>query len=631
MSNFSFIKQALPEVYELGIKAEEHLHTDARACAFYCRLTLEVAVKWLFVHDPNLTQPYRPKGLGEFVYARGFKELVDRDVYDGIHFAMKVGNHAAHGNGQLREYELVTALEAVFSFVKWVAHYYTDCKKNVAFDLTKVPAKTNEIVTDTIVLSKEELLELKEHAKSHYQAKLDEALTRSKEENDKLKEELAELKALNEQESFECDFDPNEEETRQLYIDLLLREVGWSLSGINDKEYPLKGMPTKSGIGFADYVLWGDNGKPLAVVEAKRTMRDAKEGKQQAKLYADCLETMHGQRPILFYTNGFETYIWDDTQYPERPIYGFYTKKELETLIERRHQRSSIYSLSVDKNIAGRPYQERAIKKVLEAFDQKQRRTLLVMATGSGKTRTAVALVKCMTQGNWSKRILFLADRKSLVRQAMRKSFRPLLPNLSMVNLLEEKENENSRMVFSTYQTMINKIDVLKEDGTREYGVGHFDLIIIDESHRSIYSKFGALFDYFDASLLGLTATPLDQRDRNTFETFDLPNGKPTDVYSFKDAVSDGFLVNYQVKKPDLKFPTKGIKYADLSDAEKMHYEETFTDELTGNMPEEVSGEAVNKWLFNVDTVRRVWDALMEDGIRVEGGDKLGKTIMFCR
>ena len=213
----------------------------------------------------------------------------------------------------------------------------------------------------------------------------------------------------------------------------------------------------------------------------------------------------------------------------------------------------------------------------------------------------------------------------------MRKSFRPLLPNLSMVNLLEEDEDDKSRMVFSTYQTMINKIDVMEADGTRAYGVGHFDLIIIDESHRSIYSKYGAIFDYFDASLVGLTATPLDQRDRNTFETFNLPNGQPTDVYSFKDAVSEGYLVNYQLKQVDLKFPSRGIKYAELTEAEKIQYEATFTDELTGEMPEEVKGAAVNNWLFNKDTVRKVVEDLMVNGHHVEGGDKLGKTIMFCR
>ena len=212
----------------------------------------------------------------------------------------------------------------------------------------------------------------------------------------------------------------------------------------------------------------------------------------------------------------------------------------------------------------------------------------------------------------------------------MHKSFRPMLPNLSMVNLLEEEEDDNSRMVFSTYQTMINKIDAQKDDGTRAYGVGHFDLIIIDESHRSIY-KNGAIFDYFDASLLGLTATPLDKKDRNTFETFNLPNGQPTDIYSFKDAVDNGYLVPYQKKEVNLKFPSRGIKYADLNEDEKIQYEETFTDELTGEMPEEIKGEAVNRWLFNKDTVRKVLEDLMQDGLRVEGGDKLGKTILFCR
>jgi len=633
MSNFNFIKEKFPEIYEVGVEAEKYLRTDRRACAFYCRLTLEVTIKWLFVRDPNLPQPYKPKGLGEFVYVPEFKRLVERDVYDGIHFAMKVGNNAAHTNARLHEYEVATALEAVFSFVKWVAHYYSSCPKNVTFDLSKIPSPKAEASK----LRKEEAIAIGEKMRDRFKAQLEAARERDAEEMARLKAELEALKSQNAAETFECDFDPTEAETRKLYIDFLLKEVGWGLSGVNDKEYKLKGMPSakgtqsSSGIGYADYVLWGDNGKPLAVVEAKRTMVDARDGKQQAELYADCLETMHGQRPVIFYSNGFETYLWDDKEYPARRVYGFYNKKELETLIERRHQRASVYSMEVDKDIAGRPYQERAIKKVLEHFDAKHRRALLVMATGSGKTRTAVALVKCLTQANWAKRILFLADRTSLVSQAMRKGFKPHLPNLSMVNLLEEKENDNNRMVFSTYQTMMNMIDNEREDGTREYGVGHFDLIIIDESHRSIYSKYGAIFDYFDANLIGLTATPKSELDKNTFEIFGMSDGQPTDVYSLKEAVNDGFLVDYKLKQLDLKFPSRGIKYADLSPEEQLEYEETFTDELTGEMPEEISGAAVNSWLFNKDTVRHVLETLMEEGHKVEGGDKLGKTVMFCR
>lgn len=627
MSNFKFIKEKFPEVYEAGVSAEKYLHADGRACAMYCRLTMELMIQWLFANDPNLTPPFRPKGLGSFIYDPGFQRLVDRDVYEGIHLALKVGNRAAHGPGQFKEFELISALEAVFSLVKWTAHFYTDCEKNISFDKRLIPAKS----LISAKLRENEILKIGEEFQAHFREKLEAARQRDAQEVARLKAELETLKNLNKKDVFKSDFDPSEAKTRQLYIDLLLQEVGWDLTGVNDKEYELRGMPTKSGGGYADYVLWGDNGKPLAVVEAKRTMRDAREGKQQAKLYADCLETMHGQRPIIFYTNGFETYLWDDQMYPERRVYGFYTKDELETLIERRHLRQSIDTMQVDKTIAGRPYQERAIRKVLEHFDAKHRRALLVMATGTGKTRTAVALVKCMTEANWAKRILFLADRTSLVRQAMKKSFRPLLPNLSMVNLVEEAADDKSRMVFSTYHTMINIIDQVRDDGTREYGVGHFDLIIVDESHRSVYDKFGAIFDYFDAPLIGLTATPKSELDKNTFEIFQMPDDEPTDVYNLKEAVIDGFLVDYKKKSPDLKFPKRGIKYAELSEADKKAYEGTFTDELTGEMPDEINGAAVNSWLFNKDTVRKVLEQLMAEGHRVEGGDKLGKTIVFCR
>ena len=627
-SNFKFIKDEFFEVYELGVQSENLLRVDARGSAFYCRLMLESAVKWLFTHESSLSLPYKPKGLGVFVYDPGFQKLVPDDVCAGIHLAMRIGNKASHSAGRIQELEALKALEGAFSFIKWLAHYYGhNCRKDVSFDASLIVAPAEK----TEKLKKSEIARIAEELESKYSEELKQARQRSDEELAKLKAEINTLKAKNSEVAFESDFDPTEEETRKLYIDLLLEEVGWDLSGANVKEYKVYGMPTTSKIGYVDYVLWGDDGKPLAVVEAKKAMRNADEGKQQASLYADCLEKMHGQRPIIFYTNGFETHIWDDLSYPPRQVYGFYTKAELMTLIARRTLRAPIHTIEVDTKIAGRYYQERAIKKTLEAFDAKQRKALLIMATGSGKTRTATALVKCLTQANWAKRILFLADRTSLVRQAMRDSFTVHLPNLSAVNLVNEKETEQSRIVFSTYQTMINVIDDVNANGTRQFGVGHFDLIIIDESHRSIYKKYGAIFDYFDACLLGLTATPRTEIDRNTFALFGMADQHPTDVYSLKDAVDDKFLVPYKVKKVDLKFPSDGIKYNELNEEEKEEYENTFTDELTGTMPEEISASALNRWLFNKDTIRTVLEILMDEGLKVNGGDKLGKTIIFAR
>ena len=394
-----------------------------------------------------------------------------------------------------------------------------------------------------------------------------------------------------------------------------------------------------SGIGYVDYVLWGKDGKPLAVVEAKKTMAEARKGRHQAELYADCLETMHGQRPVIFYTNGFETFIWDDTFYTDREIQGFYTQDEVQLLIDRRTTRKDLRSFKVDLDIAGRDYQLEAIKRVAEnlVVDGKdgslrgaKRESLLVMATGSGKTRTAAAIVDMMTKCNWAKRVLFLADRNALVTQA-KNSFKEHLPELSCIDLTKEKEDNSTRLVFSTYPTIINKIDKVKIEDQRFYGVGHFDLIIIDEAHRSVYQKYKAIFDYFDAMIIGLTATPKKEIDRNTYGLFKIEDDNPTFAYELNTAVEHGFLVPPRSISVPLKFQREGIKYAELSDREKEEYEEKFGDPSNEEAPDTISSAALNRWLFNTDTVDKVLEHLMNDGIKVSGGDKLGKTIVFAK
>lgn len=394
----------------------------------------------------------------------------------------------------------------------------------------------------------------------------------------------------------------------------------------------------RSGIGYADYVLWGNNGLPLAVIEAKRTMADAHKGQHQAELYANCLEQMTGQRPVIFYTNGFETYLWDDTFYPERRVYGFYTKEELQLLIHRRDTRKDVRNFKVNTAITNREYQLEAIKRVGEALvtehkytlKGKNRKALLVMATGTGKTRVSVSLVDMLTKCNWAKRVLFLADRNALVTQA-KKTFKIHLPNLSAIDLTQEKEDNGTRLVFSTYPTIMNKIDSLKTEDNRFYGVGHFDVIIIDEAHRSVYQKYRAIFDYFDSLLIGLTATPKTEVDKNTYSLFDIEDNVPTFAYELNQAVEAKYLVPPKAVTVPIKFPLEGIKYKDLSAAEKEEYEEKFGDPTTGEASEEIDGNALNSWLFNSDTVDKVLDFLMTNGIKTEGGDKLGKTIIFAK
>ena len=335
---------------------------------------------------------------------------------------------------------------------------------------------------------------------------------------------------------------------------MLLKEAGWDLDQPEDREFPVTGMPTPSGTGKVDYVLWDADGKPLGLVEAKRTIKDAKVGQHQAKLYADSLEARYGQRPVIFYTNGYQTHIWDDLNYPPREVQGFYTKDELRLAVQRRTSRLALAGLLINEEVVGRDYQARAIRRIAEAFEQQRRRAaLLVMATGAGKTRTVIALADLLIRANWVKRVLFLADRQALVVQATN-AFKQHVPGIPTVNLLHDKETE-ARVFVSTYPTMMGLINEVTDDGRRRFGPGYFDLVVIDEAHRSVYQKYRTIFEYFDALLVGLTATPKDEVDRNTYRLFNLPAGEPTDAYSLDDAVADGWLVPPQAVDVPLRVP----------------------------------------------------------------------------
>ena len=251
------------------------------------------------------------------------------------------------------------------------------------------------------------------------------------------------------------------------------------------------------------------------------------------------------------------------------------------------------------------------------------------MATGSGKTRTVISLCQVLLKRGWVKNILFLADRNSLVTQAKR-SFKHLLPDLSVTNLCEDKDNYTAHCVFSTYQTMMNCIDSVKDEQGKLFTCGHFDLVICDEAHRSIYNMYRDIFTYFDAPLVGLTATPKDEIDKNTYEIFELESGVPTYGYELSQAVKDEFLVDFMSIETKLKFLEEGITYDDLSDEEKEEYESKFADE-NGDLPDKIASTALNEWVFNEDTIRQVLHILMTEGLKIDFGQKLGKTIIFAK
>ena len=591
-----------------AIAAERILHIDPSACILNCRRAMEFAVKWMYSVDDSLVRPWQDK-LVSLMSNEDFRDIVGTDIYRRMDYIRIMGNNAAHNNKKITEEQAVLCLENLFIFLDFIAYCYGKEYTERHFDKALLQ---EQIVKPGPVVHIPDV-------------NLDALIA----ENQKLKEELTARRLEQQQTYVPKPLDITEYQTRKLYIDAMLEDAGWTEGKNWLNEVELAGMPNKSNVGFADYVLYSDDGKALAVIEAKRTCVDVAVGRQQAKLYADLLEKKHGRRPVIFLTNGFETRI-QDNQYPERKVAAIYSKRDLEKLFNLQTMRTSLKNIVVNKNIAGRYYQEAAVKAVCQSFDEKNRRkALLVMATGSGKTRTVMALCDVLLKHGWVKNILFLADRTSLVTQAKR-SFTNLMPDLTLTNLCDGKQNANARCVFSTYQTMMGCIDDIKDDEGKLFTCGHFDLLICDEAHRSIYNKYRDIFNYFDAPLVGLTATPKDDIDKNTYEVFELESGVPTYGYELAEAVKDGYLVDFLSVETELKFIEQGIAYDELSDEEKDEYEKTFITE-TGEIPEKIAPSALNNWVFNEDTIRKVLNILMQDGLKIDYGENLGKTIIFAK
>lgn len=618
MGNFDFLqkKKNFNSFNTACLEAEKSILVSPSTCATITRRALELAVKWLYTNDSDLLLPYQDN-LSTLIHNNSFIELIDYDMLPLLKYIVKLGNLSVHTSANIERGEAILSLNNLHQFVSWIDYCYSD-------------EYTAEDFNEDLLLHGEEKRTRPDELKNLYErlSSKDKKLEEVIKENEELRKSLTEKRKVNTANyDFKID-EVSEFETRKRYINIELKLAGWEFGKDIWEEIEVQGMPNESGVGYVDYVLYGENGKPLAVVEAKRTSKDPKIGQQQAKLYADCLEKRYSQRPVIFLTNGFDMYIWDD--YSDRKVYGFYKKSELQLMIDRRKSKKSLTSVTINDEISNRYYQKEAIRAVCEALENKQRKTLLVCATGTGKTRIAISIVDVLSRHNWIKNILFLADRKALVKQA-KKSFTKLLPNLALCNLLDSKDSpEDARMIFSTYPTMMNAIDDTKsKDGKRLFTPGHFDLIIIDESHRSIYKKYKSIFDYFDSYLMGLTATPKDEIDKNTYSVFDMENGVPTYAYEYNKAVEDGYLVDYTSIEFKTKIMEDGIKYDELSDEEKEEYENTFNDDES--IGDEIGNNAVNEWLFNSDTIDLVLNKLMTEGLKIEGEEKIGKTIIFAK
>ncbi len=609
MTNFDFLKKEpqFESFADVAVSAEQLLHIDIDACVLNCRRAMEFAVKWMYSVDRDLSAAHQDT-LVALMNDRSFKDIVGEDIWRRMDFIRKLGNTVAHSDKSVTKEQAELCIENLFYFLDEVAYFYADKYTSRAFD------------PELLDLTQEEALAFVSDRRENAAPAEEDAAT---------KEALTARRSGQQQTYVVKPLELSEFKTRKIYIDFMLQDAGWIQGEDWLNEVKLDGMQNRSNVGSADYVLYGDDGKALAVLEAKRTCEDITVGREQAKLYADLLEKKYGRRPVIFLSNGFETRILDGI-YPERKVASVYSKRDLERLFALQKARRPLKNAKVDKKIADRYYQKAAIKSVCSAFDdQGRRKALLVMAAGSGKTRTVIALCDVLLRHGWIKNVLFLADRNSLVTQAMR-NFTALLPELSSTNLCYDKNHYTAHCVFSTYRAMTEVIDSVKDENGKLFTCGRFDLVICDEAHRSIYNKYRDIITYFDAPLVGLTATPKDDIDKGTYEIFDLENGVPTYCYELDQAVKDGFLVDFTSVETRLKFIEKGVVYDELSDEDKLAYEDTFKDE-NGESPEAAGSSALNEWIFREDTIKEVLSILMSDGLKSDHGNRLGKTIIFAK
>lgn len=623
MSNFEFLKET--KEYALfapaALEAERVYSTAPAMCAVGCRKALELAVKWVYSADNTMQMPYKDN-LQSLIHEPSFRFAVDYNTWGKLPFIIKLGNLSVHTEKSVQKSDALLALQGLFEFIQWVDYCYGRNYEERKFDETCIP--TEQVIIDTKKIKEQEgLLDQKDAEIEALRKKIEQ-----------MSAQYTAEKAQNQQErSFKSE-DISEFKTRKIYIDVDMKQMGWKFTGIDadvQEEYPVEGMAGVPGqMGYCDYVLFGKDGSPLAVVEAKRTSKDPNIGRKQAVLYADCLERKFGRRPMMFTTNGFETYFWDDQTSPQRPVSGIFSKDDLQKLMNRRSERLNLMTIPIDDRITDRYYQKEAIRAVCEQIDLGFRKHLLVMATGTGKTRTASSLTDVLSRGKYVTNILFLADRTALVKQA-KDDFKNYLPDMSLCNLCTNKDDRNARIVFSTYPTILNAIDDTKsKDGVRLFTPAHFDLIIIDESHRSIFKKYRAIFEYFDAIMVGLTATPKTDVDRNTYDFFEMEHGVPTYAYDYETAVyQDHVLVPYYNYEVQTEFMGDGIDYGKLSPEDKERYEEDFIED--GFMPDFIPSAELNKFIFNELTVDTVLQDLMDRGIHVAGGDRIGKTIIFAQ
>ena len=504
MTNFDFLKndKGFASFADIAISAEYLLSIDADACVINCRRAMEFALKWIYSVDDELKMPSE-QTLVMLMNTEAFKKIAGKDIYKRMDYIRRLANAVAHDGKMATDEQAELCLENLFYFLDFVAYCY-------GYDYTEP-----KFDPKLLELTPQEALSFADGP----EIDLDKLL----EENKALKAELTAHRAEKQKTYVPKPLELSEYGTRKLYIDAMLSDAGWveNKNWRNDVEL--------SGAGRADYVLYGDDGRPLAIIEVKRTYADVSEGRIQAKLYADILEKQYGRRPVVFLSNGFETRIYD-VQNPERKVAAIYSKLDLEKLFTIRDMRTSLENIFVNKDIAGKSCQKSAIRALCEAFDKNGvRRALLEMSGGFGKIRTVIALCDVLLRHGWVKNILFLADRSLPIAQA-KSSFESLLPDLSTADLSEPKPDYTAHCVFSTYEALNNVVESEGDKGEDIFTCGHFDLVICDEFSRAVCNKYEDIFDSFDALFVGLTVTPQDEMKKDTYRISNLEIETPVNV-----------------------------------------------------------------------------------------------------
>ncbi len=627
--NFEFLRPKWPELAELGGFAEAYVHTDAVGAIAKLRMFCEQVVQWIHVSQ-GLPKPFQAN-LVDLLDNQPFRDIVPPVVLAKLHGIRKEGNKSLHNNSGDTT-SAVSLTRDAYNVGRWLYLTYAggsvdECPAFVIPPVGGVEAvdqrKEKRAYLERIARQEAHLQQVLQDLEREraYAAQVESTAEERKTALEAALRAKAQLAAV----------DPlafDEDETRAYLIDQMLADEGWKVGRSNRdteevrREVPVKHQPTASGEGLADYVLFDDNGKPLAVIEAKKTSEDPQKGRTQAKLYADGIERECGQRPVIFFTNGYDLWIWNDAAgEPWRKLYGFYSKSSLQHLVFQRSEKKPLSDVSANPAIAGRMYQIEAVRRVAEKFAAKKRRALIVQATGTGKTRVAISLVDALMRAGWVKRVLFLCDRRELRKQASN-AFKEFLPGEPRTNVSGASAGDTGHRIYlATYPAMMKVCE--------SFDVGFFDLVIADESHRSLYNRYRQIFEYFDCYQVGLTATPVDFVARNTYRMFECDEGDPTATFTFKEAIEHNppYLVPFEVDTHTTQFLRAGVKYSQMTDEQKRQLEE---DEPLPQLIEYEQVE-VDKVVYNKDTNRHILRNLMEHGIRVADGSRIGKSIVFAR